>query len=313
MRRFLLMVLSAIGLSLVFASPSHGQLGGLVKRLAPEVKLPNLMEGKPPITTNIEDAVYADPSRDNFDPGVARDLTSLPLDSQNRFVLAAGYYRMTVQSYCLHAGTYGPTSGDGYLYAPLKGSQEAAVESILRNSADHLEIEQRDIQTLIWAILSRAKFEDLSNRHKVIAATLLSKKQLTSLNRNALDVLTNRQVQGLIGGVPGPVASVLQAEADMRRLLAGGGNYGDLEAAAVLAGMAPIGEGSLTGVPSSRWSRHPDGYWLRFNASSYSRTEVEVWVPEDAVGQVYDPAITVAVPTNTAKQRLSQSARVRMD
>ncbi|MEM6475735.1 MAG: hypothetical protein AAF687_06170 [Pseudomonadota bacterium] len=310
MLRFMTIALAAIGLSLTIVPQSHAQLGGILREIAPEVKLPNLLKGKPPITTSIQDAIYADPNRDGFDPGVAQDLTSLPLDSKNRFVLAPGYYTMTAQSYCLKAGTYGPTSGDAYLYAPLKGPQRKAVDAILRNSVDNPDIAQRDIQVLLWAIIARAKFENLNTRTKAIAARLLSTRQLASLNRNAIDVLTSSQVQGLIGGVPGPVATVLEAEADMRRMLSTGSSYGDLEAVAVLAGMAPLGEGSLTNIPSNRWSRHPKGFWVRFDPSGYSRTVVEIYVPEDADGEKYDPADTVAVPTNTSKQRLGQSARV---
>jgi hypothetical protein len=310
MLRKFMFVLAILGLGFTLAPASQAQFGGIIRDLSPGIKLPNIFKGKPPISTNIADAVYGDPSRDNFNPGTPQPLTSLPLDDKNRFVLAPGYYTMTVQSYCLHAGTYGPTGGDGYLFAPLKGSQQKAVESILRNSVDNPDIRQSDIQTLIWAILARAKFEDLSNEQKIIAARLLTQKQLATLNRNAIDVLTSSQVQSLIGGVPGPVATVLEAEADMRRLLSSGGSYRDLEAVAVLAGVAPLGEGSLTGIPATRWSRHPDGYWVRYDASGYSRTNLEIWVPENAAGKVYDPAITVAVPTNTNKQRLAQSARV---
>jgi len=297
-------------LSLAVATESNAQFGGILREIAPELKLPNLLKGKPPISTSIADAIYEDPNRDGFDPGPSSNLSSLPLDSKNRFVLAPGYYTMTAQSYCLKAGTYGPTSGDAYLYAPLKGSQRKAVEAILRNSVDHPDIAQRDIQVLLWAIIARAKFENLNNRSKIAAARLLTSKQLASLNRNAIDLLTNRQVQSLVGGVPAPVASVLRAEADMRRLMSTGGSYSQLEQVAVLAGMAPIGEGSRTNVPSQRWSRHPKGFWVRYDASGYSRTMVEVYVPEDASGEKYDPAMSVAVPTNTAKQRLGQSARV---
>ena len=310
MFRTVVCAVAVIGLSVSVAPASQAQLGGIIRDLAPEVKLPNLIKGKPPITTSIQDAVYADPNRDGFDPGVAQDLASLPLDSKNRFILAPGYYTMTAQSYCLKAGTYGPTGGNAYLYAPLKGPQRKAVDAILRNSVDHPDIAQRDIQVLLWAIIARAKFENLNNRSKVVAARLLSSSQIASLNRNAIDVLTNRQVQGLIGGVPTPVATVLQAEADMRRMLSTGASYGDLEAVAVLAGMAPIGEGSLTNVPANRWNRHPKGFWVRYDPSGYSRTRVEVYVPEDADGEKYDPADSVAVPANTSRQRLGQSARV---
>ena len=310
MLRFTSLALAAIGLSLAVAPQSQAQLGGIVRELAPKVKLPNLLEGKPPITTSIEDAVYSDPSRDGFDPGVEERLESLPLDDKNRFILAPGYYTMTAQSYCLKAGTYGPTGGDGYLYAPLKGPQQKAVDAILRNSVDHPDIAQREIQLLLWAIIARAKFEDLAPNTKLAAARLLTPRQLASLNRNAIDVLTSNEVQGLIGGVPGPVRTVLQAEADMRRMLSTGASFAELERVAVLAGMAPLGEGSLTGIPANRWSRHPDGFWIRFDPSGYAQTNVEVYVPAEAAGKRYDPADTVAVPTNTSKQRLGQSARV---
>ena len=287
------------------------QLGGLVKQLAPKVKLPNLLKGKPPVSTNIRDAVYGDPSRDNFNPGPSISLTSLPRDEDGGFVLAPGYYTMTAQTYCLKAGTHGPTGGNGYLYAPMKGSQREAVEAILRNSVDHPDIAQRDIQVLLWAIVARAKFEDLNNRHKVVATRLLSSKQLAKLNRNALDVVTSSQFNSLIGGVPGPVASVLRAEADMRRMLAGGSTYSQLEQVAVLSGAVPIGEGSID-VPANRWSKHPDGYWVRYDPQGYSRTKVEIFVSEgsDGVGETYDPAKSVAVPGNTARQRIGQSERV---
>ncbi len=74
--------------------------------------------------------------------------------------------------------------------------------------------------------------------------------------------------------------------------------------------MAPLGEGSQA-VPEGRWSRHPDGYWVRYLPSGYSSTRLEVWVPADspAIGREFDPSRHIAVPGNTARQRLIQSAR----
>jgi hypothetical protein len=78
----------------------------------------------------------------------------------------------------------------------------------------------------------------------------------------------------------------------------------------VLSGAAPRGEGSIE-IPSGRWSMHPDGYYIRYIPSGYSSTRVEIWVPQGspAVGKEYDPATHIAVPGNTARQRLIQSGR----
>lgn len=312
MKRTVLAVMAATAMTFAAAAPADAQLGGLLKRLAPKVELPNLLEGEKPVSTSIDDARYGDPSRDGFNPGTPAPMTGLQRDGDGGFVLAPGYWVLDAQSYCLKAGTYGPTQGDGYLYAPLDGSQRRAVEDILKNSLDHPDIAQRDIQVLLWAIVARAKFEDLGRDKQVTAARLLSRKQLAGLNRSAVDVLTSREVTSLVGGVPRPLAQVLEAEADMRRMLQGGSSFAELERVAVLTGAAPIGEGSRTDVPANRWSRHPDGFWIRYNPSGYSRTQVEIYVEQgsDAVGESYEPWKTVAVPVNTSKQRLGQSARI---
>jgi hypothetical protein len=291
------------------ASAQLGGLGGLGDKL--KKKTPNLLEGKPPITTSLPDAKWADPSKDGFTPREAkRSLMTLQRTPNGGFVLHAGYYAMATQSYCLKAGTHGPGGGDGYIYAPPKGPAEDAVMTILRNSVNRPEISQQKIQTLLWAIIARAKFEDMSPEHKATASQLLTPRQLAGLNRSALDVLSNSTVQG---AMPGPLRAVFQAEADLRRMLATPGtSFAELERVAVLSGAAPMGEGSQA-IPSGRWSAHPDGYFIRYLPSGYSNTNVEIWVPQGSpgIGKEFDPATHIAVPGNTARQRLIQSGRAQ--
>ncbi len=79
----------------------------------------------------------------------------------------------------------------------------------------------------------------------------------------------------------------------------------------MLAGAVGLGPGSRA-VPSGRWSLHPDGYYVRYLPQGYSHTVTQIWVPQGspAVGRDYDPATHIAVPGNTARQRLIQSGRV---
>jgi hypothetical protein len=292
-------------------SPAPAQLGGLGRalgRAAQNAPVPNVLGGKAPITTSLPDAKWGDASKDGFTPREAkRSLMQLQRTPNGGFVLQPGYYSFHDQSYCLHAGTHGPGGGDGYLYAPPKGSAEDAVMTVVRNSVNHPEIDQRLIQTLLWAIVARAKFEDLSSEHKAVAARLLTPRQLAALNRSALDILSG---SGLPIDMPAPLRKIAEAEARMRSLLTGGGSYAELERVAVLAGAAPMGPGSQE-IPRGRWSLHPDGYYIRYLPSSYTNTVVEIWVPQGspAVGKEYDPATHIAVPGNTARQRLIQSGR----
>jgi hypothetical protein len=300
----------------VIATPFAAHALPNIGKVIPKVKLPSLskaMNGPSPISTNIKDAIYGDATKDGFKPTTKLTaLTSLPRSEKGGFVLSAGYFEMHAQSYCLHAGTYGPGGGDGYLYAPVKGSAKDPVMAILQNSFLHSDIDQHDIQLLLWAIVARAKFEDLNNQLKVVASRLLTEKQIASLNRNAMSVLTSSEFSRVTGGLPAPIRQVLQAEADMRNMLSGPSVvYADMERAAVLAGKAPKGEGSVD-TPSSRWSKHPDGYFIRYIPSGYSHTLIQIWVEAGsaAIGKTCDPATHIAVPGNTSRQRLAQSGRV---
>lgn len=310
-----------VALPLAASQPAQAQFGGIGRALgnaAGDVAggaLGSIFGGRVPISTNIRDATFGDPSKDGWNPpSRARAMTTLARSGQGGFILQEGYYEYRAQSYCLHAGTHGPGGGDGYLYAPVLGSAREAVTSILQNSVAHPEIDQHRIQLLLWAIVSRAKFEDLDNDLKLAAAQLLTQRQIASLNRNALDILSSSQLQRIVD-MPPVVQRALRAESDMRGLFgSGGGSYSQFESLAVLAGAAPRGEGSID-VPTGRWSRHPDGYWVRYLPSSYTNTVIQVWVePGSAgVGQNFDPAQQIAVPANTARQRLAMSGRVYND
>jgi hypothetical protein len=284
----------------------------------PGVNIPGLDSDpfkKEPITTSLKDAKWEAPDKDGWNPpDPARSLLTLERTSTGGFVLQPGYFTLTVQSYCLHAGTHGPGGGDGYLYAPLKGPAEELCRDIVRNSVQHPEIEQHDIQALIWAILASAKFDTLQDNLKGVAAKLLTPKQLLTMNRSGLDLLSDDGIAGRFIKQPPIVRQVLEAQAKLRNAFANpASNFGDLERLAVLAGEAPIGPGSKQ-VPAGRWSNRPEGYMIRFYPSGYSTTKVEIYVPEgsSAVGKEFDPSTTVAVPGNTARQRLLQSGREKV-
>ena len=196
-------------LLIVFAAAASAQLGGLTNKILKKAPVGTILGGKEPITTSLPDAVWGDISKDGFTPREAkRSLMTLQRTQNGGFVLQPGYYVLQDQSYCLHAGTHGPGGGDGYLYAPPKGSANEAVIAVVRNSVQHPEIQQHDIQLLLWAIVARARFEDLSHELKLVASQLLTPRQLAELNRNALDVLKGNALTDAIGGEGGARGNV---------------------------------------------------------------------------------------------------------
>jgi hypothetical protein len=312
-----------------------GSIRGAVERAAGGIGVDQLIgNNSQPITTGLEHARFAVDSLDNFSPHDVSNYRALggviagfPVDSLDNmplrsiadlqrtenggFVLQPGFWEMHTQSYCLKAGTHGPGGGDGYLFAPPDGPAEDAVVAILRNSVNHPEISQQRIQTLLWAIIARAKFEDLSAEHKATASALLTPQQIAMLNRSALDLIPDGQMRSLMGRVPAPLRQIVEAEARLRSMLVNpASSFAQMEAVAVLTGAVGLGPGSRN-VPAGRWSRHPDGYYVRYLPQGYSYTVTQLWVPEksEAVGREFDPATHIAVPGNTARQRLAQSGR----
>jgi hypothetical protein len=282
----------------------------------------------PPITTSFADADHRIVLPDSFSPPHFDPLTSLPLGSHGGFLLRPGAFEMNVQSYCLHAGTHGPSKGEGYLYAPLLGPKRDAVWTILKRSGLHPEIEQHDIQVLIWGILARTKVSDMPLGPKRAAVTLLTPKEIFDLDGGALGHVPPQVWDRALAEAPPPVRAVMAAEAALRDMFrVPSATYADFERVAVLGGeLAHTSED----VPSGRWSAHPGGFYVRYLPSGYPRTKLQVYVPRPKGGArtmaptggsggaadacstavaEYDPADDVAVPANTSSQRLSQSAR----
>jgi hypothetical protein len=293
---------------------SFGQFGGLGEKLLKGKDPLSALTKKTPITTSLADVNF-DGSKD---PDFGKDsayssMLNLQRTPNGGFILQPGFYNYQAQSYCLKAGTHGPGGGDGYMFAPPLGPMEDIVMAVVRNSVNKPELNQQHIQLLLWSIIARAKFDDLQNNIKVVATQLLTPKQLVKLNGGALGLVPDAATQKAMDAAPAPVKAVLQAEAQLRQMLTNpSSSFAEMERVAVLTGAAPLGEDSRE-VPSGRWSLHPDGYYVRYLPSGYSSTRVEIWVPQGspAVGKEYDPATHIAVPGNTARQRLIQSGRVK--
>jgi hypothetical protein len=114
-------------------------------------RLSNLTDEKSAITTGLSDAVTEVPFLDDFNPEEPAPLTRLDRGPNNGFILdRPGLFELRCKSYCLHAGSYAPRKGDGYIYAPLKGPRAKMIQRILQKSVEHPEIPQTMVQTLIW-------------------------------------------------------------------------------------------------------------------------------------------------------------------
>lgn len=221
------------------------------------------------------DVAYLDAAPDP----VFTPLASLERDADGGFTLAPGAYAATFESYCLLPGTHGPTAGDGYLTAPLEGQGSELVHAILDRSRLHPTLPQEDIQQLLWALLSRAPYSLLDDDIRMAATTLLTGDEIRALERLSGESLADRLRGAILARAPEPVQRMLQAQDQLRGLLAGASaTYEEMRAIAVLDG-APEPQAGDRDVPAARWSYHPGGYFTRLVSSEYTRTRVEIVVP----------------------------------
>jgi hypothetical protein len=254
-----------------------------------------------PITTSFEDA-YAERDLFGVTDTTYTNIRSMPSSSAG-YTLTSGFYELEAESFCLRAGTHGPSDGDGYLPAPLLGERRQIVYKILSTYASNPNVSQRDAQVLLWAIIASTPFSDMSARVQATAIALLNEEELFELNNGVIGLVPDPVWFELEQQIPAPVRAIYRAERDIRNLVASANSsYETLETVAVLSGAAPASS-LVRQVPRGQWAQHPEGYFVRYFPSGYSRTRVEVYVPPETT-VTFDPSISVAAPANTGAQRL---------
>lgn len=263
-----------------FAQNPFGKLKDLNIKKIPDAG--NVLKGKEPITTSLEDAKTEAPELDDFEPKVILPGDQLPRAIDGSFYIFPGVWEFHLKSYCMKAGTYGPAkiNGDGYSYAPLEGPKADIIKGLLMNGIKHPEVTQRDIQVLIWAIIARANFDDMPKEYLITASKLLDAKQMMELNKGIVNKVAQKELDKLMSKAPAPVKRILEAESKMRNMLGSAqSKYDDLEKVAVLAGVVPD-EGGRD-VKLGRWSLTPQGFYIRYFPSGYSYMKLQIYVKDD--------------------------------
>jgi len=236
-----------------------------------------------------------------------QSLMDLPQTQYGGFVLKPGFYEAEFKTYCLQPGTPDPRQGDAYLQEPITGYRKDIVESVLLNSRTKHNIDQRNIQLLLWSVVSGSDFNSLSY----------------AVQSDATKLLTPKQIYELKGGIVGTIKSVsystgiLNANKGMQELFSKGINsYETFEKLAVRKEQSNI---IKKGIKYDQWYKQNENYYVRYFPVSYKKVRIQVYVPDsllDADGKmngehvVFDPTGLQAVPAFTNAQRLGIGAPV---
>lgn len=281
MRKFLLPAVAAAFLATFAAGPLQAQdLGRMIADRVPLASNEHL------VSTGIDDALPV-AELEGVD-----ELTPLPLPAD--FSFGPGYYRGEIRSYCLKAGTYGPTTGSGYLIAPLKGTHANIIAGILARSARHPEIAQEDVQRLLWAVEAGADWNRYDAGFKSRVAPLLSAGDIAMMSAKPVrDEISSRIRSGLGKLVPSRAQRVVnELNTWHGRLTSLDVPFAELERAGVLIGDPPWGAGSRREVGPGAWAYVGDGFYIRTFSRSYRSTTLEVFrtgtaeITRDELGRI---------------------------
>ena len=116
-------------------------------------------------------------------------LMDLPQTEDGEVVLSEGFYEADFKSYCLQPGTPSPSDRDAYRQGTLTAYRKDIVETILRNSLKKPELEQRNIQLLLWSVVSGSDFRKLSWEVQSTAQQLLTRKQIFELQGGVMGIV----------------------------------------------------------------------------------------------------------------------------
>jgi hypothetical protein len=309
--RNLLLLLTA------FIASTFSYSQGFLKKISENKVVGSVLEGKPPITTSFKDVDLKNtlpPS--HGENATYTSLSTLTKNADGKYELGPGFYETTNLSYCLKAGTNGPSKGDSYGNAPILGKMDDIVETILiksqelwrnkssggTNALTSAFISQKDVQLLLWAIIAKADFDDMQNKTKSVALALLSPEQIVKLNGGAVKSVVNLANDKGLVDKPQWMRTMEEAQQSMRQLYkSSNSTYEDFERLAVLAGTNTEAQA----VEFGTWFKHKDGFYIRYEPQGYPRTHVKIYVPEK---KKVDLEITGVIATpSDSRQRLAQT------
>ncbi|MCU0372826.1 MAG: hypothetical protein MUE56_06240 [Ignavibacteria bacterium] len=262
MKNFLLSVL----LLLVFSGVSYGQFDDILKKAGEKVKIAELPEEKN-ISTSLSDA-----QPEAYWLNTLESQRTVQKTDDYSFEYLPGYYRLTVKTFCLKAGTQRPSSGNGYKLAPLKGRVGDVVENILVRSAEHPEIAQKDVQLLLWAIQTQTKFTDLPVELQARVKPLLETSDMVKLEVNPTDIALDL--------LPDNLTSAAKYYKDMRnRMTNPTSNFEDIENFVFSETGVTVTNPFKEQINRGMWYYLNNGYYARLFPEAYYKSDIELYRP----------------------------------
>lgn len=230
-----------------------------------------------PLTTSMADAPMPIHCLDSFQPTRYEPLPVSVRQPNGVWRITPGLHEVMLHSFCARHASYAPHRALGYLPAPYKGRAAGIFQKLMRRYADRTDVEQGDVQMLVWGLLSRVKPSALKGRARTAAEKLLTPDEIRTLDSDGVDVVRDEVMRRLLPQVREALRPLLELENRVRQFLTEGTR--DYQALEQLV-MRPFDPKDKILVEPHHWYWNPKGrHFLRFEPVGFHRTRVLLWVP----------------------------------
>ena len=215
-----------------------------------------------PLSTKLADARPSEAWLEIIDPrrrARPEDIAGATIPAQ----LGAGYFEVTVKSFCLHAGVPANARGEGYALAPYKGVRADVLRHVIERSARHPEFPQSDVQVLLWSIEYGHKFEELPRERSAMYRVLLDESDIATMS------IDTAGLESFARATFGAGFTEFGTKLDEPNV-----PFSELERVAVPVAPAPKDLGP------SRWTFVGHGLYVRATSHAYSSTKLELYRPQ---------------------------------
>jgi len=284
-----LLALSA--LCLLLTSPAWCQLprGVRVPKVKiegvdlPQVALPSigdLIKEEPPLTTTLSDGSPRVTILDGWEPSSSSVTGEAAWTAEAGFSLTPGTYRLELDSFCLHAGSHGPSKHtEGYLEGPFRGRRAELLQQVIRRYTVTPAVSRQETQALLWSILARSDLSKVTGPAREAAEKLLTPQELADLGGGPWASLSSELKREIRKQLSPAQRAIFDAEDKLRDLIAKPtAGYAQLERVAVRSGNPPRSDSDIA-LPDRCWCLHSGGSLVRYEPHGYSNTTVQVHVP----------------------------------
>lgn len=195
-------------------------------------------------------------------------------------------YEFDLESFCVHAGVERPVNGDGLFLGDIEGPAKSWLPAILQKYKEK-GISQEETQLLIWSLLSKFKFDELTPKSQANLIKIFPDAAIRFGNSYFED-----QAKDILLSQLSPELLSAKNEFERYQELLQDSQLKYAEVEKVLSPYSTRNNSIDVG-----WLKHADGYYIHLQATGYTQVHIKIYAPVDIkLNTYFIPTNYIAIP-----------------